>query len=102
MPLASQPRRRTDAPRAAPPWGTSLPVLSAHLSQPCRRKRFLGTLTGRDAGERDAATAATTALLRMKGASVFRVHNVAINRDALAIADAMIAAQRESGKGQAR
>lgn len=66
------------------------------------RKRFLGTLTGRDAGERDAATAATTALLRLKGASVFRVHNVAINRDALAIADAMIAAQRESGKGQAR
>ncbi|PPJ48594.1 dihydropteroate synthase [Rhizobium sp. KAs_5_22] len=66
------------------------------------RKRFLGTLTGRDAGERDAATAATTALLRLKGASVFRVHNVAINRDALAVADAMIAAQRESGKGQAR
>ncbi|MBC7150113.1 MAG: dihydropteroate synthase [Rhizobium sp.] len=66
------------------------------------RKRFLGTLTGRDAGERDAATAATTVLLRLKGASVFRVHNVAINRDALAIADAMIAAQRESGKGQAR
>ncbi len=66
------------------------------------RKRFLGTLTGRDAGERDAATAATTALLRLRGASVFRVHNVAINRDALAVADAMIAAQRESGKGQAR
>ncbi|MBV2183744.1 MAG: dihydropteroate synthase [Rhizobium sp.] len=66
------------------------------------RKRFLGTLTGRDAGERDAATATTTALLRLKGASVFRVHNVAINRDALAITDAMIAAQRESAKGQAR
>lgn len=65
------------------------------------RKRFLGTLTGREAGERDAATAATTVLLRMKGASVFRVHNVAINRDALAIADAMIAAQREAGKEQA-
>jgi dihydropteroate synthase len=64
------------------------------------RKRFLGTLTGREAGERDAATAATTVLLRMKGASVFRVHNVAINRDALAIADAMIAAQREAGKEQ--
>ena len=43
MPLAPQPRRRTDAPRAAPPWGTSLLVLSAHLSQPCQRKRFLGT-----------------------------------------------------------
>ena len=64
------------------------------------RKRFLGTLTSREAGERDAATAATTVLLRMKGASVFRVHNVAINRDALAIADAMIAAQREAGKEQ--
>lgn len=66
------------------------------------RKRFLGTLTGRDAGERDAATAATTVLLRLKGASVFRVHNVAINRDALAIADAMLEAQRQAPKGQAR
>lgn len=66
------------------------------------RKRFLGTLTGRDAGDRDAATAATTVLLRLKGASVFRVHNVAINRDALAIADAMLEAQRQAPKGQAR
>lgn len=65
------------------------------------RKRFLGMLTGRDAGGRDAATAATTVLLRLKGASVFRVHNVAINRDALAIADAMLAAQTASTKGQA-
>lgn len=66
------------------------------------RKRFLGTLTGREAADRDAATAATTVLLRMKGASVFRVHNVAINRDALAIADAMIAAQEESGEEPGR
>jgi dihydropteroate synthase len=57
------------------------------------RKRFLGTITGRDAPERDVATAATTVALRLKGASVFRVHNVAINRDALAMADAMLAAQ---------
>nr|WP_284739571.1 dihydropteroate synthase [Rhizobium sp. CG5] len=57
------------------------------------RKRFLGTLTGRAAAERDAATAATSALLRLKGAAIFRVHNVAINRDALAVADAMITAQ---------
>jgi dihydropteroate synthase len=56
------------------------------------RKRFLATLTGRDAVERDAATAATSALLRMKGAGVFRVHNVKVNRDALAVADAMLAA----------
>jgi dihydropteroate synthase len=58
------------------------------------RKRFLGGLTGRDASERDAATAATTVALRLKGASVFRVHNVAINRDALVVADAMLAAAR--------
>lgn len=58
------------------------------------RKRFLGALTGRDARDRDAATAATTVALRLKGASVFRVHNVAINRDALVIADAMLSAER--------
>ncbi|MCZ8180604.1 MAG: dihydropteroate synthase [Rhizobium sp.] len=58
------------------------------------RKRFLGALTGRDARDRDAATAATTVALRLKGASVFRVHNVAINRDALLVADAMLLAER--------
>ena len=58
------------------------------------RKRFLGALTGREAPKRDAATAATTVALRLKGASVFRVHNVAINRDALVMADAMLAAER--------
>lgn len=58
------------------------------------RKRFLGALTGREARDRDAATAATTVALRLKGASVFRVHNVAINRDALIIADAMLSAER--------
>lgn len=59
------------------------------------RKRFLGHLTGRDAAERDVATAATSALLRVQGAAVFRVHDVAINRDALVVADAMLAAQQE-------
>lgn len=58
------------------------------------RKRFLGALTGRDAPDRDVATAATTVALRLKGASVFRVHNVAINRDALVMADAMLATER--------
>jgi dihydropteroate synthase len=60
------------------------------------RKRFLGTLTGRVAVERDGATAATSVLLRMQGASVFRVHDVKSNRDALIIADAMLAAQTGS------
>ncbi|UJW73991.1 dihydropteroate synthase [Rhizobium sp. SL42] len=63
------------------------------------RKRFLGTLTGRDAAGRDAATAATTIALRLKGAAVFRVHNVAINRDALAVADAMLATQKRLAEG---
>ena len=58
------------------------------------RKRFVGTVTGRDvAAERDVGTAATTALLRAVGAGIFRVHNVAMNRDALRMADAMIAAR---------
>ncbi|PZU85601.1 MAG: dihydropteroate synthase [Shinella sp.] len=66
------------------------------------RKRFLGTATGREPADRDAATAATTALLRLKGASVFRVHNVAINRDALLIADAMMAAGRKAARERVR
>lgn len=55
------------------------------------RKRFVGAVTGRDipAG-RDAGTAATSVILRLLGAAVFRVHDVAMNVDALAVADAMI------------
>lgn len=68
--------------------GFGLPILAG-----TSRKRFLGAITGREAQERDAATAATTALLRMAGAAVFRVHDVAINRDALLVADAMLAAK---------
>ncbi|KGE00458.1 dihydropteroate synthase [Rhizobium sp. YS-1r] len=57
------------------------------------RKRFIGAGTGRDKPEeRDVATAATTAILRLAGAAIFRVHNVAANRDALAMADAVLAA----------
>ncbi|MBX3578114.1 MAG: dihydropteroate synthase [Rhizobiaceae bacterium] len=55
------------------------------------RKRFIGWITGRDAADRDAGTAATSVILRLKGAAVFRVHDVAMNRDALAVADAMMA-----------
>ncbi|CAD0210990.1 Dihydropteroate synthase [Rhizobium rhizogenes] len=64
-----------------------LPVLAG-----TSRKRFIGSLTGRDAAEeRDIGTAATTAILRLAGASIFRVHNVVATRDALAIADAVLA-----------
>ncbi len=55
------------------------------------RKRFIGHVTGRDAEHRDAGTAATSVILRLKGADLFRVHDVATNMDALAFADAMMA-----------
>jgi dihydropteroate synthase len=55
------------------------------------RKRFIGTVTGRETPDaRDSGTAATSLVMRLQGAAVFRVHAVAVNMDALAIADAMI------------
>jgi dihydropteroate synthase len=66
------------------------------------RKRFLGSVTGRDPADRDVATAATTALLRRVGAAIFRVHNVAINRDALAIADAILKVEWEHASGSSK
>lgn len=72
---------------------SALKALGLPLLAGTSRKRFLGALTGREAPDRDVATAATTALLRLEGAAVFRVHNVAINRDALAVTDAMVAAK---------
>lgn len=55
------------------------------------RKRFVGTVTGKGASDRAAGTAATSVILRLKGADLFRVHDVAINVDALAMTDAMLA-----------
>ncbi|BDA85093.1 dihydropteroate synthase [Aureimonas sp. SA4125] len=56
------------------------------------RKRFVRGIIGRNDPEPDVATAATSVLMRERGADIFRVHNVPVNRDALAIADAMRAA----------
>jgi dihydropteroate synthase len=57
------------------------------------RKSFLGRLTGReDPHDRVAATVATTVLALERGASVFRVHDVAPTRDALAVATATLRA----------
>ena len=78
-------------------YGFELPILAG-----TSRKRFVGAVTGREAAERDAGTAATTALLRVAGAAVFRVHDVAINRDALTMADAMLAAGRKVTEREAR
>ncbi|OEI82544.1 dihydropteroate synthase [Brucella sp. BO3] len=55
------------------------------------RKRFVGAMTGQaDPLNRDIGTAATSVVLRLAGADIFRVHNVAFNRDALAVADAIL------------
>ena len=55
------------------------------------RKRFVGAVTGREPHERGAGTATTSVILRLQGAVIFRVHDVAINKDALRFADAMVA-----------
>jgi dihydropteroate synthase len=55
------------------------------------RKSFLGKLTGRDVDDRLAGTIATNVLAYARGASVFRVHDVAPVRDALTVAAATVA-----------
>lgn len=70
---------------------SELHALGFPLMAGTSRKRFIGAVTGRDAVDRAAGTAATSVILRLKGAHLFRVHDVAINVDALAVADAMLA-----------
>ncbi|SMH48454.1 dihydropteroate synthase [Mesorhizobium australicum] len=68
-----------------------------HLGYPMlvgtSRKRFLGHVTGRPVDQRDTATAVSCAILRLRGASIFRVHNVAACIDALRLADAILEMQ---------
>jgi dihydropteroate synthase len=57
------------------------------------RKRFIGNITGvEEARERVFGTVATTVLAYQKGARFFRVHDVRANRDALAVAEAVLRA----------
>ena len=53
------------------------------------RKRFLGAVTGLEAGERDGVTAVACALAWERGARLFRVHEPASTRAALALAEAL-------------
>jgi dihydropteroate synthase len=56
------------------------------------RKWFLGKLIGSSAmADRLAPTVAVTALLRSRGAEIFRVHDVKENWAALRVAEAIIA-----------
>jgi dihydropteroate synthase len=49
------------------------------------RKRFLGTITGREVGERATATAVSSLAACVSGARVVRVHDVAVTVDAIKV-----------------
>jgi len=72
--------------------------LTAYKSLNCQilvghsRKSMFGTLLGNFDTDRDPATAAMSAILAINGASIIRVHNIALNREAVMMADAVIAA----------
>ena len=55
------------------------------------RKRFIGALTGRDAHERIGGTIASNVLALAAGADAFRVHDVAEGREALDVAEVLLA-----------
>jgi dihydropteroate synthase len=61
------------------------------------RKRLARHLVGEHDEARDIGTAATSVILRLKGAALFRVHNVVVNRGALAFADAVLERERAGG-----
>jgi dihydropteroate synthase len=56
------------------------------------RKSFLGQLTGAAVDQRELATAAADAAAVLAGANVLRVHEVAGQRDAVRVADAILRA----------
>lgn len=62
------------------------PILLGHS-----RKRFLGDITGTKVEERDIATAVVSALAVTQGVSIVRVHDVASNRQAIQVAEAIAA-----------
>jgi dihydropteroate synthase len=67
-----------------------LAVLGQPIAIGTSRKSFLGVLTGRGEHDRLAATIATNVIGLLRGASVFRVHDVAPVRDALAVTAATV------------
>lgn len=77
---------------------SELHALGLPLMAGTSRKRFIGTVTGRDAADRGVGTAATSVILRLQGADLFRVHDVAFNVDALALADAMLARRTDRAR----
>ena len=54
------------------------------------RKRFLGAITGKPVLDRDPATAAVCVAAYVRGARLFRVHDVAVTKEALDVASAVV------------
>ena len=61
------------------------------------RKSTIGKLTGRDVDARSFGTAATTALAVRAGIDIVRVHDVADQRDVVAVSDAVVRGWRPGG-----
>ena len=57
------------------------------------RKRFLGTITGREVHDRLGGSLAASVIGASRGAEMLRVHDVAATREALAVADAITGAR---------
>lgn len=64
------------------------------------RKSFLGAITGRAVGERDAASAVMAGFAVMNGAAVVRTHRPAYAADAAAVACAMVEVSETAGGGE--
>lgn len=65
-----------------------LPLMIAHS-----RKNFIGSISGLPPAERDLETHVATVLAYVRGARIFRVHDVAGTRRALAVAEAIVEAE---------
>lgn len=71
----------------------ALAVLGCPIVVGASRKSFLGALTGQDVRHREQATAAANTVAILNGAAMVRVHDVAAQKDAIAVADAIKRAQ---------
>lgn len=61
------------------------------------RKRFIGKISNiSEPSQRDVTTSATSVALRLDGAAIFRVHNVEVNAQALAVADIILQSRKNA------
>ena len=63
------------------------------------RKRFLGAVLGAEPDQRTIGTVATTVIGLLKGAAIFRVHDVKPNVEALRVVQAVLAAGEPGEEG---